>query len=155
MKLTELLSERSIKVPIEARDKEGIIRELIEILPLPGDEAFREAVFESVMAREREMTTGVGAGVAIPHGMVPLQGRSLAALGIPSAPVDFEAIDGTPVTLVFLLVVDEADPSRNVDALARVARLLRHEALRETLAASRTATEAIRAIRAAEGKTLA
>jgi mannitol/fructose-specific phosphotransferase system IIA component (Ntr-type) len=131
--MTEFLSPSHIRVPLQGATKEEVVRELLALIPM-ADEATRDEVFQAVMNREALMSTGIGNGIAIPHGIVPLSVGLTAALGISARPLDFAAIDGKPVNLVFLLVGEESNPGKNVKALARIARLLHREAFREALA---------------------
>jgi mannitol/fructose-specific phosphotransferase system IIA component (Ntr-type) len=148
MRLTEFLSESTIKVPLEGTTKEEVLAELTELLCRGRDESESEAVLQSVMERERLMSSGVGHGIALPHGFWHADGSTslAAALGIAFQPVDFDAIDGVPVTLVFLLVSDEARIDTKLRALARISRLLHREEFRRQLAESTTAADAMRVI---------
>ncbi|MHC5037739.1 MAG: PTS sugar transporter subunit IIA [Planctomycetota bacterium] len=150
MKLSEYLPEASIKIPLESRTKEGIVRELIDLLPLLGGVEEKEAIFRSVMAREKEMSTGVGNGIALPHGTVPIEKIVVASMGILEDPIEFGAIDGEPVRLVFLIVADDSHPSHNLEALASVARALHDADFREALAESKSPAEVREAILAQE-----
>jgi len=145
MRMTEFLALSQIRVPLEGRSKEEVIEELLDLVPLPGKED-RDKVYRAVMEREKLMSTGIGNGIAIPHGIVPLRIQLTAALGIAPAPIDFNAIDGQPVRLVFLLVGDEADPGKDIRALARIARLLHREEFRRSLMEARSPEEAMKTI---------
>jgi len=149
LRLTDLLSESRIIVPMKARSKRAVIDELVTALPLP--EAFsRKELIEAIWDREHLMTTGIGNEIAIPHGYGRVSGGLLAALGIAPAPVEFEAVDGRGVRLVFLLVADEAAKADHLRALARISRLLHREAFRKSLAVCRSAAEALEIIREEE-----
>lgn len=91
--------------------------------------AIRKAVFE----RESIMSTGVGKGLAIPHGKVELIKHSYASFAILANPVEYESIDGNPVQLVFLLVGPESESSRHIKLLSHISRLMIHASFRETL----------------------
>jgi mannitol/fructose-specific phosphotransferase system IIA component (Ntr-type) len=146
MRLTEFLSTTVIKVPLNATTKSEVVRELVELICREDGEPTTDLVFRSVMERESLMSSGIGEGIALPHGFSPSSLTFAAALGIPSRPLEFDAIDGRPVTLVFLVVSDEAHTNTKLKALARISRLLHRQQFREALAASSSADDAMRVI---------
>jgi mannitol/fructose-specific phosphotransferase system IIA component (Ntr-type) len=146
MRLTEFLSTPVIKVPLEGETKQEIVRELVALVCRDLDSSSVELVVSSVMERERMMSSGIGQGIALPHGFTPSSLSFAAALGISSRPVEFDAIDGRPVTLVFLVVSDEAHTNTKLKALARISRLLHRQEFREALATATTADEAMQVI---------
>lgn len=127
-----------------------MLRELVELL-LPGDGGQSEEVLAAILERERQFPTGIGHGVAVPHGRTP----AMPALGIVAGtcpdPVRYETIDGQPVRLFFLLAGPEALAGASVKALSRISRLVRQEPLRNRLLAARTPQEFYRTILEAEG----
>ena len=149
MLLTDLLSPERVRVPLEARDKPGIVRELTRMLvdSAGGD---YEDVLAAVEERERVLSTGIGFGVAIPHGRSPTLPELAVVCGSTPEPVPFDAIDGQPVRLFFLLAGPERAAGQHVKALGRLARLIRGEPLRARLLACRTAAEFYHAIVEAE-----
>ncbi|NUS98232.1 MAG: PTS sugar transporter subunit IIA, partial [Gemmatimonadaceae bacterium] len=104
----------------------------------------------AVRDREREMTTGFGAGVAIRHGRTPVVDELAIAAGVTRDPIDYGAIDGEPVRLVFLLVGPETAAGEHVRTLARIARLVRREEVRGALLRAPSRAEFVRVIRQAE-----
>jgi len=147
--LSQLLSADRVRVPLAARDKPGILRELAAVLVATqgGDEA---DLLHSVREREDSQSTGYGYEVAIPHGRCPsLPGLAMVA-GVAAAPVDYGAIDGRPVRLFFLLGAPESAAGRQVRALARIARLVRRDAVRERLVRAATAEEFCQIVRECE-----
>lgn len=150
MRLSELLSPSRIRIPLRASDKEGVLRELVELL-LAGDGASVEEVLGAILERERQFPTGIGYGVAVPHGKTPaLPGLSLVA-GTTPAPVRYETVDGEPVRLFFLLAGPESAAGVHVKALSRISRLVRREPVRARLLGARTPEEFYRALCEAEG----
>ena len=146
MRFTEFLSKPVIRVPLEGTTKEEILRELVDLICRVNEEPSAELVFQSVMERERLMSSGIGQGIALPHGFSPSSLSFAAALGIPSRPVDFDAIDDRPVTLVFMVISDEEHTNTKLKALARISRLLHRQEFREALAASASADAAMQVI---------
>ncbi|MGE5927179.1 MAG: PTS sugar transporter subunit IIA [Gemmatimonadota bacterium] len=149
MLLTDLLSPERVAVPLSARDKPGIIRELATLLVdrVGGD---LEDVVTAVREREAVLSTGIGFGVAIPHGRSPTVPELAIVGGSTPEPVPFDAIDGAPVQIFFMLVGPERCAGQHVKALGRIARLVRGDALRARLLASRTPEEFYGALVSAE-----
>jgi fructose-specific phosphotransferase system IIA component len=146
MLLTEILSLEHVKVPLTAGTKEGVIRELMETLSAGGAVADLPAAIQSVLDRERTRTTGIGSGLAIPHGKTSAVRDLVMAMGRTAVPIDFESIDGKPVTLVILLLspLDKTGP--HIQALARISRMFSADAFRNKLNAAPTAAEVYRLI---------
>ena len=147
MLLTELLTARRIKVPLAAGTKQEVIEELVDLLVGNGDVSDRDRVLQAVMERERTRTTGIGGGVAIPHGKCSTVQSLVAAIGKPAEPVDFESVDGKPVSLVIMLIspLDRTGP--HIQALARIARLVSDEAFKKKLLGVSAAAELFQAVR--------
>ena len=150
MLLSELLSPVRIKVPLGSRTKIDVLRELVNLVAGPADAANGLAILASVNERERVLSTGIGGGIAIPHGKTPLADQLVLAAGVSPSGVDFDALDGKPVHLFFLLVGPESASGAHVKALGRISRLLRRESLRAELIASVSADAFLRVIQAAE-----
>ena len=131
MLLSELLSPNRVKVPLHGRTKDDLLRELVALVARTPDDA-RE-ILAAVHDRERELSTGVGGGVAIPHARSSRVEQLVMAAGIAPTPVDYDALDGQPVELFFLLVGPDSAAGAHVRALARISRLLRREPLRASL----------------------
>ncbi|MCG3134270.1 MAG: PTS system fructose-specific EIIABC component [Planctomycetes bacterium] len=144
MKLSQLLPAAQIRVPLLAASKPDAIAELLTLLPL-RDDAQRAEVRVAVLARESELSTGIGRGVAIPHGKTEAVGRHTCAFGISAAPMDFGAIDGKPCTIFFMCVSNPKDANEHVRVLLQVARILNNPAARAALEAART-PEAVRQV---------
>jgi len=147
--LSELLSAERVRIPLVSRTKPDLLRELVE-LATGGDAALHDAVLTAVQERERVLSTGIGDGVAIPHGRSARIPELVVAAGAVRDPLEFDALDGAPVRLFFLLIGPEHDASAHIRALSRLARLLRAAPLRTALGAAATGDEFIRAIRDAE-----
>lgn len=141
MRLTDILDPGCIKVPMAATDKVSAIRELVDLLAERGKITDAEAVFESVMAREQLRSTGIGNGLAVPHGKSPACPSLVMALGKPSEPIDFGAKDGKPVDVIALLVSPPDQTGPHIQALARISRLMLMEKFRSALSRARTAEE--------------
>ena len=149
MRLTDLFGESAIRVPLTGKNKREVLLGLIEALPIT-DPKDTEGLLEAVLDREAIMTTGIGNGIAIPHGIFPIQEKIAGSIGIAENPVEFESIDGAPVRLFFLLIADAGCEDLHLKALARIARLLHRKTFRQSLAQSRNPEEAMEVVREEE-----
>lgn len=140
MLLTDLITPGQIKIPLEGRTKDELLAELVELATSGGDADF-DAVLRAVEEREAVLSTGIGHGVAIPHGRSSTVGDLRLAAGITGVPVDFDALDGQPVRLLFLLIGPESAATAHIKALSRISRLVRRDDIRESLLAAGTAEE--------------
>lgn len=141
MQLTEILTPDRIKIPLQSTTKGELLGELVGIIADSSSVSDPEAVLRAVREREEVLSTGIGNGVAIPHGKSPSVEELVLAAGVTTAPVDFEALDGQPVSLFFLLVGPESAAGQHVKALSRISRLLRRESFRQRLVAASSAEE--------------
>ena len=140
MKLSLLLPAAQVRVPMAATSKDAAIEELLALLPLESDEQRRE-VRESVLKRETELSTGIGRGVAIPHGKTSAVTRHVCAFGVATHPVDFGAMDGQPCRIFFLCVSSSKQSLEHVRVLAQVARVLNNQEARRALECATSAEE--------------
>ena len=150
MLLSELLTVDRIRIPLGGRTKDDLLRELVELATAGEPPEVAAAVLAAVRERESVLSTGIGFGVAVPHGKTGVVTEMRVAAGAAATPVEFDALDGAPVQLCFLLVGPESAAGGHVRALSRIARLLRRDVLREELRSARSGEEFLRAIRAAE-----
>ncbi len=152
MKLSEVLAEPAVLLDLDGRDKWQAIEELTDRLvstrQIPGEH--RDRVHESLVARERSMSTGMEQGIAIPHTSVAEVDSAAVALGISRRGIDFQAIDGRPTHLVILLVNPSNRTKAHIRTLAEIARLLSSSDLRASLVRSESAAQVLETIRAAE-----
>jgi mannitol/fructose-specific phosphotransferase system IIA component (Ntr-type) len=148
--LTDLLTVDRIKIPLESRSKDAILRELVEVIRDQNGFADYEDILRAVRERESVLSTGIGNGVAIPHGKSPVVPDLIMAAGSTPVPVDFDSLDGEPVNLFFLLVGPETAAGPHIKALSRISRLVRRDDARERLSQSKTAEEFFRALQEAE-----
>jgi mannitol/fructose-specific phosphotransferase system IIA component (Ntr-type) len=150
VRLADVLSPSQIRVPLQAHDKAGVLRELVELL-LAGNGGSAEEVLSAVLERERQFPTGIGYGVAVPHGKTPALSSLRVVAGTSPAPVVYETIDGEPVRLFFLLAGPESQAGAHVKVLSRISRLVRREPIRARLLGARSAEEFYRSLVEAEG----
>ena len=138
MKLIDVLKPEYIKIPLTATSKEGVIRELVEVLANHGLFNAPEVVLQAVLEREKIMTTGVGNGVAIPHCKHTVCHQFAIALGIHPRGVDFKSIDNQPAHLIFLLIGPEDKPGLHIRLLSRISRIISKQSVREKLLAQQS-----------------
>lgn len=141
MGIANLLPPERIRVPIQADEKTGVITELIDLLAATGGLVDRDAALEAVLKREGERTTGIGYGLAIPHGKSDGCKNLVIAAGKPAKPVDFQSLDGRPVTFVVLLVSPPSQTGAHIQALAKISRLMNMEQFRDQIAEAQTADQ--------------
>jgi mannitol/fructose-specific phosphotransferase system IIA component (Ntr-type) len=139
--LTELLSADRVRVPLAARTKDAVLEELVAVLADAGVVDDVDATLRAVRKRESELSTGIGGGVAIPHGKSDSAGGLAIAAGVAADPLDFDSLDGEPARLFFLLVGPESAAGLHVKALSRISRLVRREETRARLAAAASPAE--------------
>ena len=141
MILTQILQPTCIKVPLEGKDKNSIITELVDLLDTNGLLLDRDAALEAVLMREQTRSTGIGSGIAIPHGKCKAVKELVMAVGIAPDGIDFESVDEKPVSIVILLVspVDQTGP--HIQALARISKLMLDELFRQGLEKATSADE--------------
>ena len=144
MPLNDVVAPDAIIPALKVNGKKQALQELAaRAAQISGQN--ERTVFETLMQREKLGSTGVGNGIAIPHGKLPKLGKLFGLFARLERAVDFEALDGQPVDLVFLLLAPEGAGADHLKALARVARLLRDPEIARKLRESRDA-EAIYAV---------
>ncbi len=151
MKLLDIISRDCIKAPLNAENKHGAIDELIDLLAERGKVRGPETLKEAVWTREQTRTTGIGLGLAIPHGKSSGVDSLAVAIGKPASPMDFAAIDGKPVRLIILLASPPDRTSDHIQALARISSLMAMEDFRERIYAAQTESDVFDVLQAQEG----
>jgi fructose-specific phosphotransferase system IIA component len=124
MRLTETLKVQNIKIPLSADNKTDAIRELVELLAANGEVQDPKRVLDAVLDREATRTTGIGNGLAIPHGKCTGTDHLTMAIGKPAQAIDFQAIDGRPVSIIWLLTSPPDKTGPHIQSLARISRLM-------------------------------
>ena len=139
MKLLDFLQREAIAPTLVAKDKVSVLVELAQVLVATGNVASAPAAVQVLQEREKLGSTGIGEGIAIPHGKLKELDQVVAVFGRSTGGVEFDSMDGAPVHLFFLLMAPENSASPHLKALARISRLLKDRSFREELlqAASR------------------
>lgn len=138
MNIMSFLDERAVSVDLKSQNhngKEGVIRELVGLLLSAGAIKERDVnkLVQILLKRESLGSTGIGQGVAIPHGKSDCVSTLVAAFGVSRSGVNFDSLDGEPVYIFFLLIAPEDSAGPHLKALARISRLLKDKHFRETL----------------------
>lgn len=141
MTLMDILSADSVIIDVRGETKEEIIEELVRALKVGTVVTDRDRVLQAVLEREKIMSTGIGDGIAIPHGKSDAVVRLAAALGTQRRGVDFEALDGEPAFVFFLLVSPANVSGPHIKALARISRLLKNDEFKKKLIAASSPAE--------------
>lgn len=141
MNILDILSPRAIKVPLESSDKKGAIDELVDLIAGAGLISEPEALRKVVWEREQQRTTGIGEGLAIPHGKSNSSRSLVVAMGRPAQPIDFGAIDNKPVKLIVLLASPPDRPSDHIQALGKISRMMADPKFRAAAYAAPTAQD--------------
>jgi len=151
MKLTDVLTADLIKSPLEATNKQAAINELVDLLAAKGKVANAATLKEAVWTREQTRSTGIGLGLAIPHGKSPGVENIAIAIGKPASPMEFASIDAKPVKLIILLASPPDKTSDHIQALAHISRLMNLEEFRHQVYAAKTGQEIYDLLKAQEG----
>ena len=133
MLLTDILALECIKPRMKATDKASAIAELVDLVCAAGKVTDREQMLQATLAREATRTTGIGSGLAIPHGKCAAAKELVMAIGRPARPIDFDSIDGQPVSIIIFLASPPDKTGPHIQALARISRHMSDERFRQAL----------------------
>ena len=147
MRLTQILQASSVRVPLNSNDKNAAITELLDVLDDNGLLEDRAVVSDAVFNREQTRSTGIGSGIAIPHGKCDAVKNLVMAIGIAHTPIDFESIDGRPVTTIILLISPTDQTGAHIQALAGISRLMLDEQFKQAFEQSENADQAYNLLR--------
>jgi len=152
MKIMEILVKDAVILDLGVRTKNEVLAEMAAALAKVEPQIDADRLLEVLLEREALQSTGIGEGVAIPHGKMVGLDRLVASFARSSDGVDFDSIDGQPTHHFFLLVVPEHSGGRYLKALARISRFFRDPAFRESLAEGEVVEDVIRAIEEEDAK---
>lgn len=133
MKISELLNPEAVVADIQSRDKGKVLAELTDALVASDASLQRDEVIQVLLEREKLGSTGIGDGVAIPHGKLKGIPELMLAFGRSRNGVDFDSMDGKPAHLFFLLIAPEESVGVHLKTLARISKLLKDSAVRQRL----------------------
>jgi mannitol/fructose-specific phosphotransferase system IIA component (Ntr-type) len=148
--LSELLSTDRVRVPLGSHSKAELLRELVQLAVGKADDNTVGGILEAVEAREAQVSTALGGGLAVPHGRTDLVSEVRLAAGTVRDVSDYVGLDGLPVHVAFLVLTPMAASNQHVKLLSRIARLMHDPASREALLASTSAAEFMSVVHNAE-----
>ena len=147
MDISELLKESRVIFDLKSTNKEGVLDELINLLSNDNIITDREEYKKAVMKREEEFTTGIGMGIAIPHGKSAAVTEPALAFGISKHGVDYKSMDGKPANIFFLIAVPEKSDNTHLQILSTLSRKLMHEDVRTALYNSKSYSDVLEAFK--------
>lgn len=150
MRLTDHIRPERIKIGLDGENKEEIIEELSELLGESDDCCDADSIMEAVLAREREGSTGLELGVAIPHAKCDAVSELSVVIGISKEGVDFESQDGKPSHLFFMMIAPKTESGPHVQAIAKIVKMIKLDSFRSRLLKSTDPKDVIDAIRKIE-----
>ena len=152
MQLQQLLSVDDIRMPLEATDKEAAIVELVGLLETNGKLKNAEKARQAVLEREATRSTGIGDGLAIPHGKTDGVDQLVVAFGRAKKPLEFGSIDGKPVSLIWLLTSPPDKSGPHIEALKVISKLMSDPKVRQSMQTADSAEEIYELLKAAGEK---
>jgi len=147
MVVSDYLKEKFCQINLQASDKEGAIKELAEILNAGGKIIDQEVFMKDVLEREELGSTGIGNNVGIPHARTKAVKGFVIAFGLSTSGIEFKALDGEKVKLVFLMGADPGELNLYLRILAELSKLLMNGTFRETLLVAKSAADVIAAVK--------
>ncbi|MFP4054579.1 MAG: PTS sugar transporter subunit IIA [Phycisphaerae bacterium] len=141
MLLTDILTPSRVRLDIPADDKREAIAHLVDLLDAEGVLSDRDLALQAVLAREETRSTGIGAGLAVPHGKCAAVSELVMAMGRTRSPLQYGSPDNQPVSLIALLLSPPDKTGPHIQLLARISRLLSTESLRSRLLGAQTPEE--------------
>jgi len=144
MKISDILNPDVIEVNLDVKDKDDSLKKIIALASNSKKILDMNKVSETIMEREKLVSTGVGKGFAIPHGKTDAISDIVAAFAITKDPIDFDSIDGEPVRFIFLLVGKETLLNTHIKLLSRISRLMNKDDFRAKLLGAKTKEEVLK-----------
>ena len=148
--LSELLSTDRVRVPLGSHSKADLLRELVRLAVGTADDNIIGGIMDAVEAREAQVSTALGGGLAVPHGRTDLVSEVQLAAGTVRDVSDYVGLDGQPVHVAFLVLTPMAASNQHVKLLSRIARIMHDPASREALLTSTSAAEFMSVVHNAE-----
>jgi PTS system nitrogen regulatory IIA component len=145
MKILDVLNTEAINVNLTARDKKGVLDELVAPVASTAG-ATKDQLVKVLLERERLGSTGIGGGIGIPHGKLKNLESLVLGFGLSRQGVSFESMDGRPTHIFFLLLTPEDSAGIHLKLLARISRLLKNDDFKERLMQSQTSEDIVAAI---------
>ena len=141
MRLTDILDESSIVTDLRARNKTEVLKVLVEAMSKSKPDVDKQEILKVLLEREELGSTGIGDGIAIPHGKSPNLSQIISGFGLSKSGIEFDSLDGKPAYLFFLLVAPENSVGIHLKMLARISRMLKNTDFRNKLLNANTQHE--------------
>ena len=152
MKIMDFLSRKAVAANLKATDKEGVVRELVDLLAKADEIKNKEDLVKALLTRESLGSTGIGQGIGIPHAKSPNAKNLVAAFGLSHQGVNFDSLDGEPAYIFFLFIAPEESAGPHLKALARISRMLKDKYFRELLRKAKDEKEILHIIQEEDSK---
>ena len=147
LNLIDFLPEDSIQTDLKSQTKKEVLKELVQTLTSAHGIKNVAGILDALLEREELGSTGIGQGIAIPHGKSDAIGKVVAAMGISKRGVDFDALDGEPAYIFFMLIAPSNSAGIHLKILAKISRLLKDKFFRQALREAKTPQEALKLIK--------
>lgn len=147
LKILDFLVSTAISIDLKGQSKSDVIEELVQLLVQAGKFKDARPIVETLREREKLGSTGIGQGIAIPHGKSDQVQEIVAAFGVSKRGVEFDSLDGEPVYLIFLLVAPMEAAGLHLKALAKISRLLKDKFFRQALRDAKSVEDLLRTIK--------
>ena len=147
MKLMDFIVKDAILVNLQGTEKKEVLNEMVEALVKSKKVANKDKVVKILLDREELGSTGIGSGVAIPHGKTNDLDNVIISFGSSKQGIEFESLDGEPVYLVFMLLAPVDSTGIHLKALAKISRILKDKHFRQSLRDAKTVDEAVKILK--------
>ncbi len=141
MKITEVISKSTIAIGLDATSKQDLLEKMTELVSLSGKVRNKSAVLKHIIDREKVMSTGIGKNISLPHAKLPSIDEPVGAIAVLKKPIDFQSLDGEPISICFLLLGIENNVGLHLRLLSKISRLLNNDAFRANVINCKTAGE--------------
>lgn len=140
--LTKVFSQKAITVSLQSTDKDEVLEELVEQLIQAYPDLDRTKILNAIIERESKMSTGIGKGIAVPHGKTSAVSGIVGAVGISKTGIDFDSLDGKPVNLFFMILSSPDECEAHLQAMKQLSQMLCSGEYSQALLNANTAEEA-------------
>lgn len=147
MRIMDFLTKETVMVDLKSMDKKGVLNELVDVLVKNNKVSDKNKTIKILLEREELGSTGIGQGIAIPHGKTDEVSNVVIAFGSSKQGIEFDSLDGEPVYLVFLLLAPTESAGVHLKALAKISRLLKDKHFRQALRDAKSDDEVINIIK--------
>lgn len=143
LRISDILDPAAVMLQLDAADKTSALEQMVDLLAGSGNVSDVAELKRVILEREKLMSTGIGNGVALPHGKTNVVRTSLAALATLKTPLDFDSLDDKPVSIILMLVGTEGNVGQHLRLLSRISRMIGSEAFRASLLSARSVNDVL------------